>query len=74
MVNYCVGCGEQHDHYNWKFKDYEDRYGHKKMGWFCSPFYRPSQAKEWVPDRIKEKEKVGGMTSEEIDVILPLEE
>jgi hypothetical protein len=53
MVNYCVGCGEEHDYFNWKFKDYEDRYGHKQTGWFCGLFFRPTR-REWIPDRIKE--------------------
>jgi hypothetical protein len=56
MLMKCVGCNSEHDHHSWKFKDYEDRKGQIKSGWFCGKHFKPS-VKEWVPDRIKQERK-----------------
>lgn len=53
MVQYCVGCGAKHDHYNWKYKEYEDREGRLERGWFCGRYFKPT-IKEWISDRIKQ--------------------
>ena len=55
MINYCTAHKKEHDHFSWKFTDYEDEEG-KKTGWFCGDFFKPS-VKEWVPERIKNERK-----------------
>ena len=42
---YCAGCGKKHDDFFWK---------NKGDGWYCRKFYKPSKAREWVPDYIKD--------------------
>ena len=55
MAKYqCVGCGNKHDDFNWKFRDYEDEEG-KQVGWFCRKWFTPSSAKEWVPESTKQE-------------------
>jgi hypothetical protein len=51
VINYCTAHKKEHDHFSWKFRDYEDDEG-QKTGWFCGDLFKPT-AKEWVPDRIK---------------------
>jgi len=53
MRVFCQGCQREHSDFNWKFKDYIDKEGRRKSGWFCRQYFKPT-AFEWVPDRIKE--------------------
>lgn len=54
-VSKCVGCNKKHSDFNWTYTTYEDEYGQKKNGWFCTKWIKPSGSKEWVPDRIKDE-------------------
>ena len=56
MVNYCVAHQRDHEHFNWKFTDYETDLGQTKQGWFCGEFFKPT-SKEWVPQRVKDDRK-----------------
>lgn len=52
MISFCVGHHKKHEHFSWKFQDY-DIDGQHKTGWFCGDFFKPT-SKEWVPQRIKD--------------------
>ena len=52
----CKGCNRKHDDFNWKHTSYEFEDG-KRSGWFCTKWFKPSGAKEWVPERIKQDRK-----------------
>ena len=45
----CVGCGFEHDDFNWK----HTKYGTKE-GWFCRKWHKPSRT-NFTPDRIKDQ-------------------
>lgn len=44
MKQFCIGCGKEHEHHNWRFDD---------RGWICGKFFSSTKI-EWVPNRLKE--------------------
>ena len=50
MENYCVRCNKEHQDYAWK-------YNNEAGGWFCTKYFKPSGAKEWVPESMVNERK-----------------
>ena len=49
----CVGHQKKHDDGKWKYMDYRDTQGTKRVGWFCHEFFTGTPV-DLVPDRIKQ--------------------
>jgi len=49
-TSHCVGCQEEHDSWAWK-------YSPEYAGWVCTKFFKPSGAKEWIPESVKDERK-----------------
>jgi hypothetical protein len=47
---YCLGCQKKHQDWAWK-------YSNEFEGWFCSKYFKPSNAQEFVPERIVDERK-----------------